>query len=313
MLYKTVDMLSQAASTFVGGITISTKLFGNGIDTNLGEVLNAAPLLTTIPSLIRSIGDMGNNIGDTLTNLLTPEGRTDFYRPEDQYYGASKLYNALSGESPREQYIRTSGQMTSFTRTEGLQTSGAMIIANTDTSDIVKGAKNSAVDYASENLIEQPEEYYDTTDIYKLLDFSTTTAFSEAFNTITTRINSINEGINGASGTNALLTNLTELISSSAETLNNSILSLPNYVFETSTSILSSANTVTIGNDLSYVQDIMLVSSVNIQNIYNLLYAYLANGGGAYESFQANTFATNTEVNWNWAAGPQIPEGAPGL
>lgn len=230
-------------------------------------------------------------VGNIFDEMFTGSGKDE----------AVKMFSSLgfgysTEKGRRDQYIRNVGDLTGFKKTSGLDVSGSLIIANSDTNDMVKNTYNSAKDYAAE-IAELPEEYYDTTAIYKLLDFSTGTPFSDAFTLITEKITSINEGINSESGTNALLRNLTDLLTESASTINDTILSLPNYIYETSTSILTSANTVTIGNDISYLQDVMLVSSINIQNIYNLLYAYMGGRDAVYNN--ASTYISNTEANWN--------------
>lgn len=236
-------------------------------------------------------GGVTKIIGNVFDELFTGRGEGE----------ALQLFKGLgsgthTSKGLRDQYIRNVGDLTGFKKTSGLDVSGSLIIANSDTNDMVRNTYNSAKDYARQ-FVELPEEYYGTTEIYKLLDFSTGTPFSDAFTLITEKITSINEGINSESGTNALLRNLTDLLTESASTINDTILSLPNYIYETSTSILTSANTVTIGNDISYLQDVMLVSSINIQNIYNLLYAYMGGRDAVYNN--ARTYISNTEANWN--------------
>lgn len=70
---------------------------------------------------------------------------------------------------------------------------------------------------------------------------------------------------------------------------------LPAQPFITYTRIAESANTVTIGNDLTYLQDMVTLSAINLQNIYLLLLS-MSTGDSAY----ANEGSIDTS-NWEWA------------
>lgn len=72
----------------------------------------------------------------------------------------------------------------------------------------------------------------------------------------------------------------------------NAIIDLPNQPFGTVARIAEAGNTVTIGNDLTYIQDLMTLSAMNIQNIYSLLVARF--------SGQSNANVVDTgSMNWN--------------
>ena len=307
------------ASKLVGGILDGLgignfKILGQGF--NVGQFL---PYATLLPSLLNTIGDVFSGFGSSAMDLLTPKGKAldRFGANSSANITFNKLAkNFLTDKTDedgnpilRSQYIKSEGLTTGFTRITGLQTSGATIIAPSNISDIVKGAKTSAKDLVRNEFMEPDEEYYEGTDIYKLLDFSTPSKLSESFGILTEHIQtidvntkSIELGIIGAEGTNSILRSLGDMVSSSLSSINESILSLPKYVYETSTSLIQSANTVTIGNDLSNVQDIMMATSVNIRNIYHLLYGYFTNTTWTPED--VNNHVSTPGENWNWAQGP---------
>jgi len=83
------------------------------------------------------------------------------------------------------------------------------------------------------------------------------------------------------------VTDLYNLIKEAVET------TIPGNSYATVTRISESANTVTIGNDLSYIQDMISLASVNIQNIYNLLIAW---SGRSAETYNAGDFMVNSPL-----------------
>ena len=308
-----------------------------GIDIDLGS---AARMIGTAGTLLDTILTRFDGIGSGTLGSVFSRGESTFGIESKGSQQGYKIYTDLglnyiknidqdhlsfdeiadkmkngglgSAQTLRKQYIKSEGLIGGFDRIEGLQTSGAMIISQSDTSEIVKALKTSAKDYVENELMEPDEEYYEGTDIYKLLDFSTSSRFSESFGILTDNIQvintttqSVNEGIVGSDGTNSILRSLGDVLTSSLSQINTSILSLPLNVYRTSTSLIEAANTVTIGNDLSNVQDIMMATSVNVSNIYHLLYSQLVEGAGAFVSEELSPHLTNPE-NWNWAASPVV-------
>lgn len=308
-----------------------------GIDIDLGS---AARMIGTAGTLLDTILTRFDGIGSGTLGSVFSRGESTFGAESKGSQQGYKIYTDLglnyirssdqdhlsfdeiaemmknggmgSAQTLRKQYIKSEGLIGGFDRIEGLQTSGAMIISQSDSSEIVKALKTSAKDYVENELMEPDEEYYEGTDIYKLLDFSTSSRFSESFGILTDNIQvintttqSVNEGIVGSDGTNSILRSLGDVLTSSLSQINTSILSLPLNVYRTSTSLIEAANTVTIGNDLSNVQDIMMATSVNVSNIYHLLYSQLVEGAGAFVSEELSPHLTNPE-NWNWAASPVV-------
>ena len=325
-MYRMTDMLGSVASQFVGGMSLGVNFLGNQITTELGPILSAAPLIATLSKLADSIGNMGTNIGDTLGNVFGDTFISKLVNENTQgifsdgtnavgarrVTGANRIFNLLGNGQDRSQYIRSTGLLGGFTRTSGIENSGAMIIGNTNVSDIARSAKTSATDFATENLIDQPEEYYDTTDLYKLLSSSPdgqewlyasdthkllTNIYSSGESNLHGELTSINSTLNGS---------IHEILN----TINDSILSLPQYEYSTYSKIVASANTVTIGNDLSYVSDVMTLSAMNIQNIYNLLFSTFIEGAGAYKELSTEGFGSNdtNRAALGWGFNPNTSE-----
>ena len=360
MTYRLTDLLGKATSQLVGGLTVNAGFLGTGISATLSPLLNAAPLLATLPKLMDSIGNLGTNIGNTVGNILgdTVIGRSigdkldEFLNSEDYEYrqtgagisrrvrkdqditnsiagtttstgrsnsiemtGANRIFRMLAGaEGNSEQYIRSTGTLTSFTRTSGSTNSGAMVIGNTNTSDIARITKNSAMDYAVENLVDQPEEYYDTTDIYKLLSADPTGSewsfATDAHNLLTSIYG--NGDLNLHSELSAINTTMSDSIYTMLGTIKDAILSLPTYEYNGTFGIRQDeqANTVRIGNDMSYISDVMTLNAMNVQNIYNLLFSYMIEGAGPYVG--VSTEEINSKEGFGWA-GPSITTTGSGL
>jgi len=301
--YRIVDVLSSVGSSVVSGLTTSNSFLGQGIQTVLSTVLNMAPLLATLPGLIKSFS--GGNFLSNARDSLTAGGQ-----------GAINIFNRLNGREDG-QYIRNVGNVTGFTRTSGLQTSGSVVIANSDTDDIVKTAKNSSSDYAKENLIDNDVEYYDTTDIYKWLDG---TYFNEylkpTMDDNLLQVKDINSVLK--TDTNTVLGQIRSLIDEdirhSLYLINENIESLPLQQYSTISELNSNAsNTVTIRNDLTMLQDLMTINAMNVQNIYAILYSKFVEGAGAANLIDLNEFESG-DNSWtnrgalSWAGDIQAIE-----
>ena len=254
-IYKLLDVVGSVGSGLVEGLTTVNSLFGQGIQTNLATVLRNAPLLRVIPSLLNTLG------GISLDRLSGND--------------AINMFNALS-RGGNDQIIKAAGLISGYTSQSGIAQSGSMIVANTDTSDIVKGAHTSAVDYATENFI-QEKEYYDTTEIYKLL-VDVREEYAEHTSKALSTLDMIHLDL--SDGTNKSLSNIENILT----TLSDDVAAFPTTTFTTVASFHQTENTVTIGNDLSIMQDTMTLTAMNIQNIYNVLYATLIEGGGTVKT-----------------------------
>ena len=75
------------------------------------------------------------------------------------------------------------------------------------------------------------------------------------------------------------------------------ITDLPNQPFGTITRIAEAGNTVTIGNDLSYMQDIMTMMAMNVQNIYSLLAAKFS-GAETAQTVDVGSMQWNNHFDW---------------
>ncbi|MBQ3422444.1 MAG: hypothetical protein IJH34_12460 [Romboutsia sp.] len=77
------------------------------------------------------------------------------------------------------------------------------------------------------------------------------------------------------------------------------IIDLPLQPFGTITRIAEAANTVTIGNDITYLQDIMTVTAINIQNIYNVVSEWFMKSSNGAEAHVYNAAQlVNTPFTW---------------
>ena len=77
------------------------------------------------------------------------------------------------------------------------------------------------------------------------------------------------------------------------------IVDLPLQPFGTITRIAEAANTVTIGNDITYLQDIMTVTAINIQNIYNVVSEWFMKSSNGAEAHVYNAAQlVNTPFTW---------------
>lgn len=363
--YRMVDLISSTVSNIVSGLSFVGGAATKGISAVLSPILNAAPLISTLPTLIESIGNLGTNFQDTVSNVfgeaLGDEAgkivnrKLDEYLNPDDYItvrsgsgmsfkrrnpnnrinssraaatrspsilntlsqeatGANRIFGLLGGGTPQEQYIRSTGNLTSFTKVSGTQTSGAMVIGNTNTSDIALAAKNSAMDYAAENLVNPEEEYYDATSIYKLLSADPTGSewsfATDAHNLLTSIYG--NGDLNLHSELSAINTTMSDSIYTMLGTIKDAILSLPTYEYNGTFGIRQDeqANTVRIGNDMSYISDVMTLNAMNVQNIYNLLFSYMIEGAGPYVG--VSTEEINSKEGFGWA-GPSITTTGSGL
>ena len=75
------------------------------------------------------------------------------------------------------------------------------------------------------------------------------------------------------------------------------ITDLPNQPFGTITRIAEAGNTVTIGNDLTYMQDIMTMMAMNVQNIYSLLAAKFS-GAETAQTVDVGSMQWNNHFDW---------------
>ena len=78
----------------------------------------------------------------------------------------------------------------------------------------------------------------------------------------------------------------------------NAVIDLPNQPFGTITRIAEAGNTVKIGNDLTYLQDILTMTAMNVQNIYSLLAAKFS---GAEEANLVDVAAMPWSHPFDWA------------
>lgn len=83
------------------------------------------------------------------------------------------------------------------------------------------------------------------------------------------------------------------------EEVKDAIIDLPLQPFGTITRIAEAANTVTIGNDITYLQDIMTVTAINIQNIYNVISEWFMKSSNGAEAHVYNAAQlVNTPFTW---------------
>lgn len=83
------------------------------------------------------------------------------------------------------------------------------------------------------------------------------------------------------------------------EEVKDAIIELPLQPFGTITRIAEAANTVTIGNDITYLQDIMTVTAINIQNIYNVISEWFMKSSNGAEAHVYNAAQlVNTPFTW---------------
>lgn len=306
-LYKTTELITKITEPFVSGLGISTKILGTGVDIDLSKILNVAPLLATLPSLlntgISSVMNQISNLGNTL--MGGSEAERLFSRL------ANTNINSFGDSIVNAQYIRAYGNLSSYERTSGVQTSGSLIVATDDTKDIVKNAKNSATDFANEALIDQDTEYYDTTDIYKLM-----VEVREEYNTNTSviiqNLSSTLTAIDGNEGTNSILRSMGESIAFNFNSVIELVKALPTYVWPTMSKIHPEANVVTIGNNLGNLQDLMTLSAMNLQGIYDLLYVMLVDRNASpnnMKDIENQWSGFNDRESLSWAFGQFAQEG----
>jgi len=259
--YRRILRAELTADNTSGILSSLLGMGGQGLGAAIGTAIGGVPGTIVggiLGSLIGSIGSWaGGKIGTGLSYAST--GTYEYYSDiinntkdvlEKMYSvqigaeSALKLYNNLSGELDRSQYIRATGMVDNYSRTSGISTSGSVIVGETNQLDV-----------ASQNYLASKE--YQT----KVLE---------------------NAGI-----TEYGVTDLYNLIKEAVET------TIPGNSYATVTRISESANTVTIGNDLSYIQDMISLASVNIQNIYNLLIAW---SGRSAETYNAGDFMVNSPL-----------------
>ncbi|MBQ6627839.1 MAG: hypothetical protein IJH65_03310 [Methanobrevibacter sp.] len=264
-IYKALDLVSSVGQVLTSGITVSAKFLGSGVDLDLSKIIGAVPLISTLPSLL-STGL------DSLSNALNGET------------GALSIFNKLNMRGEGQQ-IRAAGLLTGFTKTSGLETSGSMVIGNTNEADAANAAMTSSGDLVSRTM-KGEEQVYDVDDLYRYIDENWQAD-------ITTGIKDelLVHSHNRFDDIYLYLTNdLSNILTEQLPTI------LASQPYGTYTRISEAANTVTIGNDLTTAFDLMLLSTMNIVNIYGLL----ANKFGATETFDP---LKNTTYDWNASLG----------
>lgn len=138
--YLITNKVADVASELFGGTSIALKLFGSGVDLDVGKIANAAKIASLAPALLSGLS------GLKFIHLT-----------------ASGLYDALFNS---KSIMKSTG--TGF-GTTGVSTSSSMYAGTTDVGDLLSGAKNSLSDY-NVNEILSDEDSYNISDVFKLLD-----------------------------------------------------------------------------------------------------------------------------------------------
>lgn len=178
--YKATDIASKLASTMLDGSTISLKLFGSGVDIDVGKVLSNAALVTTIGGLTEAAGSLFNNLGSGA--------------------GAVGIYKTLSGLGQGDN-IKMTGNVLDNIST-GTSSSAIMSTkygVNLDTNAAALSAKTSATsqtDFLTTDAIDENKQWQEniTNSLDSLITevksiplnpFNTYTRIAEAANTVT--------------------------------------------------------------------------------------------------------------------------------
>ena len=230
------------------------------------------------PTQVPSPADLVRSFGDSLKSILGNE-------PDMTEVNGKRIELA---SSPR-------GNLS--TRDTGeIGPSGSMIVANTSRTDLVNSAMLSSAELTQDTIMAE-QEIYDVNDLYKEL-FSDTRWGSTSFQEIAGINLDTNNYLKDNWGT---ISNIYSFLSDDLpkilkEELPEILASQP---YGTYTKIAEASNTVTIGNDLSTAFDLMLLSTVGIQNIYGLLMAkFTESGTFSPISFDDSGWEWNSALTW---------------
>lgn len=138
--YLITNKVADIASELFGGTSISLKLFGNGVDLDVGKIANAAKIASIAPALLKGLSGLS-------------------------YFNstASSLYDALSNS---KSIMKSTGSGFGST---GVSTSSSMYAGTTDVGDLLSGTKSSLSDYDVDEILGS-EEVFSISDVFKLLD-----------------------------------------------------------------------------------------------------------------------------------------------
>ncbi len=147
--FKAYNALADTLGDALAGKSVSVKLFGTGVDMDLGAIAKSAKVLSLLPSVI---GGIGNLAGAFNVNNWT---------------SASGIYDALLNASSSAQ---TSSAGFGFTLDTGSSVSNSMTVAgDIDASELVSSAKTSSNDLLKQTNITQDAETLSLSDVIEAI------------------------------------------------------------------------------------------------------------------------------------------------
>lgn len=151
MIYRLSNVITDAIATPLEGTEVAIAPFGAGVNLQVADIIRAIPLVSALPSLLGTVGDVFSGLSNSAKNNSAALG----------------IYNAL-GPSSKKQNISMSGLLSGLSSTSGLSTSGSLIY-NTDTGDIGKAATTSARTGAGEVVEPDTDNENSVDKLFKLV------------------------------------------------------------------------------------------------------------------------------------------------